>query len=180
MICCVCGNNPCNCPICLPGIDDKNIFYHSLRAESQTKNTDLHWLAMADLTAKKSRCQKRQIGAVVVTGDGRCVSCAYNFHPRGTDLDHVCLRKDIATGTQMDIGYCCHAEINAIIFTSWLDLQGATIYLTQAPCPACAPYIIQAGLANLVYFKDSVERPNGVKIIEELTSTRLQVRCYDR
>lgn len=141
---------------------------------------DLHWLAMADLTAKKSKCQKRQIGAVIVTEDGRCVSCAYNFHPRNTDLDHECLRKDIPTGTRMDIGYCCHAEINAIIFTDWHDLQGATIYLTQAPCPACAPYLIQAGLSKIVYYKDEVKRPNGIEIIKALTSNHLEIRAYDR
>ncbi len=144
------------------------------------KQIDLHWLTVADVVALKSKCIKRQIGAVIISADGRCISCAYNFHPRNTDLDHECLRKDIATGTQMGVGYCCHAEVSAIIFTSWHDLQGATIYLTQAPCPACAPYIIQAGISNLVYFKDKVERPNGVKIIEELTSNRLQVRSYDR
>jgi len=144
------------------------------------KDTDLHWLAMADLTAKESKCQKRQIGAVIVAADGRCVNCSYNFHPRNTDLDHECLRKDIATGTQMDVGYCCHAEINAIIFTGWHDLQGATLYLTQAPCSACAPYIVQAGIAHLVYFKDEVDRPNAVEIIRKLTSNRLQIRSYDR
>ena len=139
---------------------------------------DIYWLSFAEKVAEKSRCQKRQVGAVIVDKFGRVVATGYNFHPRNTDKDHVCLRKDIPTGTRMDEGYCCHAERNAITFANFHDMQGASLYLTHAPCTTCACMILQAGISELVYYNDA-HSVNGVALIRELADEkRLTIRSY--
>jgi dCMP deaminase len=52
--------------------------------------------------------------------------------------------------------YVLHAEANAItkIAKSNNDSNGATLYITDAPCVECAKLIIQAGIIRVVYIKD--------------------------
>ena len=138
---------------------------------------DLYWLSVADKIAEKSKCQKRHIGVIILDRTGRVISTAYNGHPRNTYCDNECIRKTIHTHKKMAIGYCCHSEINALIFADFDSLQGATIYLTAPPCEACAPYLIQSGLCELVYYKDEYAEP-GVEMIKKLTTDSDGISCF--
>jgi len=155
-------------------------YYPEGLVEKQRKD-DLFWLSIAEGIAQKSKCQKRQVGAVIVDGYGRVVATGYNFHPRNTYKDHVCLRKDIPSGEQMDVGYCCHAERNAITFANFNDMQGATLYLTHAPCGSCACMILQAGIGDLVYYQDRPS-PDGIALIDDLVEDhdRIRIRAYNK
>lgn len=148
------------------------------------KKDDLYWLSVADKVAEKSKCYKREIGVVVLDVSGRVISTAYNGHPRKTHMDNMCTRKNIHTHKRMHLGYCCHAELNAIIFANFTDLKEATIYITAPPCEACAPYILQSGIDELVYYKDGYKE-DGIKLIRDLTNLRggltgFIIRSYDR
>jgi dCMP deaminase len=43
-----------------------------------------------------------------------------------------------------------HAERNAIEHADPVELPGATLYVTRAPCPACQTLIIAAGIKRVV------------------------------
>lgn len=145
--------------------------------ETQMYN-DMYWLSTARQISLRSKCQKRRVGAIIIDENDRVIATGYNFHPRGTSQDSVCLRKDIPSGESMDHGYCVHAEENAMIFANFDEMQGATLYVTHAPCRHCALLIIQAGIGELVYYKDKAERKTGISLFKELGSS-IKIRGYD-
>lgn len=109
-----------------------------------------YYLQLARTASIKSKCLKKQVGCVIVN-NGRVVSTGYNGHPRNTTCDNICLRKDIKSGEDTHIGYCCHAEMNALIFSNYDSIQGGDIYITEAPCIYCTRYVMQAGVKNCYY-----------------------------
>jgi len=99
---------------------------------------------MALLVATWSKDPKRQVGAVVVTEDGRNISVGYNGFPRGV--------KDLEArlgDEEMRQALTVHAELNAI-YNARFDLRGCTIYSTKFPCHECAKGIIQTGVVRVV------------------------------
>ncbi|KIQ62423.1 hypothetical protein TR51_25645 [Kitasatospora griseola] len=48
-----------------------------------------------------------------------------------------------------------HAEYNAITRARPEDLQGATLYVTRAPCPRCSTLISACGIARVVVALDT-------------------------
>ena len=105
-------------------------------------------MAIAHEVAKRSTCERAQVGAVIVR-EKRILTTGYNGSPRG--LPH-CLE----VGCLMDNGHCVrtlHAEQNAIIQAALHGVitEGATIYVTHQPCFICAKTIINAGICEIVY-----------------------------
>ena len=69
--------------------------------------------------------------------------------------------------------YVLHAEANAItkVAKSGNNSEGATLYVTDAPCLECSKLIIQAGIKRVVYMieysvKDGIEllRRAGIEV----------------
>jgi len=92
--------------------------------------------------AQRSPCQKRKVGAVIVTPGGDIVGKGHNRFSSITDKP--C--EDILGFTNPNV---IHAEINAIDEASSIipgALKGATIYVTHQPCENCADAIVEAGL----------------------------------
>jgi len=132
---------------------------------------DQKWLRVAECIANEfSRCKKRKCGAIIVGIYGNIVGTGYNFHPKKTCLDHICLREEVKSGSNNDIGYCCHAEVNAATHANYNDMQRATMYVTHAPCIQCARYILNSGIARLVYYIDDQDRIDGIRLIKDLTA----------
>jgi dCMP deaminase len=87
-----------------------------------------------------------KVGAVVVK-DRRVVSTGYNGAPRG--LEHC---DDV--GCEMVNHHCIrtvHAEANALLFAGFERTNGATLYVTHAPCRSCVGLIINAGIKRVVF-----------------------------
>ncbi len=118
---------------------------------------DEYFMEMAAVTAKRSTCLRRQVGAVIVK-DKHIVATGYNGAPRG--LDHCgeredgCLRiaKGVPSGEKHELCRALHAEQNAIIQAATLgqSIEGAVIYITHQPCVICAKMIINAGISRIV------------------------------
>ena len=147
------------------------------------KENDLYWLSVCDKISERSKCQKRQVGSIIIDEIGRLASAGYNGHPTKTGMDHICLRKDVASGTNNDIGMCVHSELNAILFCNFDSIKEATLYINFPPCKICIRYILQKGkIKNLVYY-NAEGRDDGMVILKMLIASninRLQIRCYDR
>jgi len=117
---------------------------------------DEYFMEMAVLTAKRSTCLRRNVGAVIVK-DRHIIATGYNGAPRG--IMHCaerggCTREKLGvpSGERHELCMALHAEQNAIIQAATLgqSIEGATIYVTHQPCVICAKMIINAGIRRIV------------------------------
>ncbi|EFJ18752.1 hypothetical protein SELMODRAFT_420076 [Selaginella moellendorffii] len=56
--------------------------------------------------------------------------------------------------------YVCHAEVNAILNRNHASASGQRLYVTMFPCNECAKVIIQAGIAEVIFYTDKQSHPN--------------------
>ena len=119
---------------------------------------DRSYLEMARVWAKNSYCR-------MIISDG------FNGTPSG--FENIC--EDPATGKTKP--YVLHAEANAItkVAKSGNNSEGATLYVTDAPCMECAKLIIQAGIRRVVYLIEYSVRDG----IELLRRAGIEVCKYD-
>lgn len=117
---------------------------------------DEYFMQMAELTAKRSTCLRRQVGAIIVK-DKHIIATGYNGAPKG--LPHCeelggCLREQlkVPSGERHELCRALHAEQNAIIQAATLgqSIVGGSIYVTHQPCSICAKMIINAGLTKII------------------------------
>lgn len=129
-------------------------------------------MEMAKLTARRSTCLRRHVGAVIVK-DRHIVATGYNGAPRG--LAHCeerggCMREKlgIPSGQRHELCRALHAEQNAIIQAATLgqSVEGATIYITHQPCVICAKMIINAGIEKIIV-EEGYPDQLSVEILEE-------------
>ena len=112
--------------------------------DEKQQKLDLRYLRMAQIWAENSYCKRRQVGALVVK-DQMIISDGFNGTPSG--FENVCEENNVT------LPYVLHAEANAItkLARSSNNSDGATLYVTAAPCIECAKLIIQAGIRRVVY-----------------------------
>src|ERR1700752_270988 len=117
------------------------------------------YMELAQNLAHKSHCVKIKVGAVL-TKDTRIISVGYNGPPAGT---HNCDEEWPETGCARDSKNSCslalHAEQNAILSAtkSNVALDGSTVYVTLAPCIACARVIYTVGIKKVIYLNSYAE-----------------------
>jgi dCMP deaminase len=109
---------------------------------------DEYFLNIALEVAKRSTCDRANVGAVLVR-DKRILTTGFNGSPSGlAHCDHE--------GHLLVEGHCVrtiHAETNAIIQAALhgVSTKGATCYVTHFPCINCAKSLINAGVERVVY-----------------------------
>jgi len=117
---------------------------------------DEYFMQMAELTAKRSTCLRRKVGAIIVQ-DRHIISTGYNGAPRG--IKHCaerggCYREkmNIPSGERHELCMALHAEQNAIIQAATLgqSIEDGSIYITHQPCAICAKMIINSGIRRIV------------------------------
>lgn len=113
--------------------------------EEKKHKLDLRYLRMARIWAENSYCERRKVGALIVK-DKMIISDGYNGTPAG--FENVCEDENHLTKP-----YVLHAEANAItkIARSGNNSEGATLYVTDAPCIECSKLIIQSGIKKVFY-----------------------------
>ena len=132
-----------------------------------TKRTDyLSWdeyfMAIALLSAERSKDPNTQVGACIVNREMKIVGVGYNGLPIGCSDDEFPWARD---GDFLDTkyAYVCHAELNAILNSISADLKGCAIYVALFPCNECTKVIIQSGIAEVVYLSDKYAATDVVK-----------------
>ena len=112
---------------------------------TKQQELDIRYLRMADIWAENSYCKRRQVGALIVK-DKMIISDGYNGTPSG--FENICEDTNGLTKP-----YVLHAEANAItkIARSSNNSDGATLYVTDAPCIECSKLIIQAGIKRVIF-----------------------------
>ena len=120
-------------------------------------------------TAQLSHARRLQVGAVIVKDDS-VISYGYNGMPAG--WDNNCEDElwnvhdgDYTLKTKPEV---LHAESNAIakLAKSNNSGNGATIFITHAPCLDCAKLIYQSGI-NSVYYQNSYRNNDGVDFLKK-------------
>ena len=118
------------------------------------------FMDVAERFAELSSATRLQVGAIVVKDD-RIVSIGYNGMPTG--WDNCC--EDENNKSKPEV---LHAESNAIakLAKSSESGEGATIFVTHAPCIDCAKLIYQSGKTT-VYYKNTYRSTQGLEFLEK-------------
>ena len=131
------------------------------------------YMDVAERFAQLSSAVRLQVGTIVVKDD-RIISIGYNGMPAG--WDNVCEEKVYWIDGSLvdDAGYydlktkpeVLHAESNAVakLAKSSESGNGATIFVTHAPCIDCAKLIYQSGI-NTVYYRTAYRDTSGVDFL---------------
>ena len=127
--------------------------------DDKQQKLDIRYMRMAKIWAENSYCKRRQVGALVVK-DQMIISDGYNGTPSG--FDNVCEENNVT------LPYVLHAEANAItkLARSSNNSDGATLYVTDAPCIECSKLIIQAGIKRVVYARN-YRLDDGIRLLKQ-------------
>ena len=157
-------------------------------------NKSEYYIDIARSVARRSTCLRRRFGAVIVKND-QIISTGYNGAPRKTtnciDLG-VCTRKslNIPSGQNYELCRAVHAEMNAVIHASRLDMVGADLYLAgfdaetgqpvlyPEPCLLCRRVIINAGIARVILPGEG-DRFRYIDVDEWINQDRLSIADTD-
>lgn len=139
---------------------------------------DDYFLAMAFLTARRSKDPNTQVGAVIVHAETkRILALGYNGFPRGCSDDLLPWARQGDSELHKKYLYVCHAEVNAVLNKGSADVKGATLYVALFPCSDCAKTIIQAGIQEVVYMSDQYHDTDSCRasrIMFQMAGVRLR------
>lgn len=134
-----------------------------LRAREEvpvSRPTWTEWaLDLAGVVATRADCTRSQVGAVLLSRTHRVLAVGYNGLPAGLPgcaTKSNCPRGQLSyaeVAANSDYSNCpaVHAEANAIYHADPYELEGATLYVTREPCPACSTLIRAAGVRDVHY-----------------------------
>lgn len=125
-----------------------------------------YYLNIATECLKRGTCLRRNFGAVIVKND-QILSTGYTGAPRMQQncIDiGFCIREklNIPRGSNYELCRSVHAEMNAIIDVSRMDMLDATLFLSgveaftndyvkdSKPCKLCRRLIINAGIGKVI------------------------------
>lgn len=135
-----------------------------------------YFMAVAMLSAQRSKDPNTQVGACIVDQRRRIVAVGYSGFPTGCSDDELPWNRE---GPPLETKYpfVCHAELNAILNRNSADLCGCTLYTTLFPCNECAKAIIQSGIAEVVFLSDKYHDSDiykAARIMFEMAGVRVR------
>lgn len=135
---------------------------------SKRPDWDEYGLDLARTVASRADCTRRLVGAALMRADHTIAATGYNGAPAGEPgclTAGACPRGrasydevpsyDQPGASSYDVGpgacIAIHAEMNAILRALPGDMEGATLYVTDKPCPGCARMIAATPIARVVW-----------------------------
>jgi dCMP deaminase len=144
-------------------------------------------MLVAAQIAKRSKCDGRQIGAVIVSEDNAYSVVGYNGPPAGyrvypgTTCKTWCPRLQTGIKTAMyDNCISIHAEANALMRADHSRIQGGTLFVTSACCWDCGKLVANSGVKNVIMIlgpEDGHREPG--RTIQFLRDSQLFVEVID-
>jgi len=133
----------------------------------------------AEVYSQLSSARRLQVGCVVVK-DNTIIGIGYNGMPSGWDNDceqriyndlderYQYLNEDGSHYSLKTRPEVLHAETNALakIARSTNSSDGASLFVTHAPCIDCAKLIHQAGI-NSVYYRNTYRDTFGIDFLKK-------------
>ena len=145
------------------------------------------YMKTAETFAELSHARRLHVGAIVVKDD-RIISIGYNGMPAGWDnnceyREYLNLGNNFNEFSSWDFDQqdedgkmyrlrtrpeVLHAESNAIskLARSSESGEGATMFITHAPCMDCSKLIYQSGIRR-VYFGSAYRDDSGVRFLKQ-------------
>lgn len=119
-------------------------------------------LDVAERYARLSKARRLNVGAVIVKDD-RIISIGYNGTPPGWDNN---CENELPDGSLKTKAEVLHAEENAIgkLARSHESGEGATMFITHAPCAQCAKMILVSGISS-IYYRDTYRDDAGIEFL---------------
>ncbi len=148
-----------------PAVPSKSVVLIDLKPRP---SWDEIWMSIAGMLALRSTCRRTSVGCVVVSTDNTTVlGLGYNGGPEG--LSNDCLSDEP--------GKCghLHAEINALIKTTYHSVSSKKVYLTLSPCYGCAVALVNARVSEVV-FRELYRDAAGLRL---LSQKGIPVRQFD-
>jgi dCMP deaminase len=133
--------------------------------------------AAAELEANHSIDWWRRVGAAIRFADGRTAAVTNEHLPhRLSAYAAGDPRSNFFKGVHLEISTVVHAEARLIADAArnGASTQGATLYVTDFPCPPCAKLIAGAGVAKL-YFRTGYAVLDGQHVLDEAAVEIVQV-----
>ena len=156
-----------------------------MQVDSKARKDYLSWdeyfMAVAKLSAMRSKDPHTQVGACIVSNDNRILSIGYNGAPNGFNDEKFPWGRE-GNPLETKYLYVVHAERNAILNYrgSRKDLENSKIYVDLFPCNECAKEIIQAGIKEVVYLSDKyADTDETIASKKLLDSCNVQYRKID-
>lgn len=117
------------------------------------------YMDMAVALSKRSSCNRRKVGALIVSPTLGIISEGYNGTPRGMCN---CCEDENGVTTPLVI----HAEMNAIYKAAKGNnsSDGCVLYVTLSPCFQCALGIIQSGIKT-VFYREEYRDLSGITFL---------------
>lgn len=143
-------------------------------------------MEIANTIAKRSRCSRAQIGAVIVSRNQRVESTGYNGPAATLDVEGDCINwcpraQGVAPLDNLyDACPSIHAEANALMYVDRSRIEGGTIYITDVACLQCAKLVSNSGVDRVVMKVSSTaahRRPQ--ETIDYLQRCMLEVTVLD-
>jgi dCMP deaminase len=130
-------------------------------------------LQLAEVTAKRGTCLRRQVGCVLTNVAGMVLATGYNGVASGqphcnsavpslylfadtrtreplTTFPHACPGVGFPSGQGLDACRAIHAEANALLQCSDV-YQIHTCYVTASPCVHCVKLLMNTGCGRIVF-----------------------------
>ena len=124
---------------------------------------------VAEEFAKLSSARRLHVGCVIVKNDS-IIGVGYNGTPKGWDNNCEDDVYDRETGRDLLVTKpeVLHAETNAIakVAKSTNSTEGASMFITHAPCLECSKIIAQTGIEK-VFFKHIYRTNNGLEFLRK-------------
>lgn len=114
---------------------------------SNRPSWDEYFKEMVSVTAKRSSCERLNVGCILVK-DNRIIAQGYNgFLPGCPHKSIVRDNHELAT---------VHAEQNTIADCAkrTISCDGATAFITHYPCLNCTKILLAAGIKEIKYIND--------------------------
>jgi dCMP deaminase len=125
----------------------------------------------AEVYSQLSSARRLHVGCVVVK-DNTIIGIGYNGMPSGWDNnceDEIIIEEDEkfikGLKTKPEV---LHAETNALakIARSTNSSDGASMFITHAPCLDCAKLVYQSGIKS-VYYRNSYKNTDGIDFLNK-------------
>ncbi|XP_047667898.1 deoxycytidylate deaminase-like [Tachysurus fulvidraco] len=97
---------------------------------------EVFYVAVALMFSKKSPDPNTKVGACIVNEERKIVGVIFKAMPDGCE-DEFPWDLEAKDKPEPDNLYVCHAELNAIMNKTSVDVKGCTMYVTLFPCNEC-------------------------------------------
>lgn len=135
-------------------LDDQKI---KANTTLSSKKFDQTMIKLAQNKAQLSSDWWRQVGAVLISKQGQVIASGANRHQPSDQTPYIFgdTRGLFHKGQHIELSTAAHAESTLIAQCAQqgIALAGASLYVTDFPCPFCARMIAVSGINKLYYLK---------------------------